>query len=80
MSTLTDYFQVAAHIVTILGLPLAIFLYYQEKKKGRRDREYGTYNALDDKYIQFLDLKSFLQARLNWIRTSLKGHLLQNQL
>lgn len=56
ISILTDYLKVAAHIVTILGLPLAIFLYYQEKKKERRDREYGTYNALDDKYIQFLEL------------------------
>jgi hypothetical protein len=51
-----DYLQLAAHAVTILGLPLAIYLFYQEKHKERLDREYGTYNALDDKYIHFLEL------------------------
>ncbi len=38
----------------ILGIPIAIFLFYSEKKKERLDREYGTYNALDDKYIDYL--------------------------
>lgn len=29
---------------------------YREKIRERRDREYGTYNALDDKYVQFLEM------------------------
>lgn len=53
---LSDYIQIISGIVTILGLPLALFLFYNEKKKERKDREYGTYNALDDKYIHFLEL------------------------
>ena len=47
---------IIAHIAAILGIPLALFLFYDEKRKERRDREYGTYNALDDKYIAFLQL------------------------
>lgn len=53
---LNPYLQVIAHIVTILGLPWAIIILYKEKKKERLDREHGTYDALDDKYIHFLEL------------------------
>jgi len=42
--------------VVILGLPLAYFQYFRAKKKERRDREYGTYNALDEKYLEFQKL------------------------
>ena len=47
---------IAAHISTVLGIPLAILLFLNEKRKERHDREYGTYHALDDKYIMFLRL------------------------
>jgi hypothetical protein len=53
---LIEYLQAISYIVTIFGLPLAVFLFYHERKKERKDREYGTYNALDDKYIHFLEL------------------------
>ena len=56
ITLLNNYPQIAAHLVTILGLPLALLLFYQEKRRERKDREYGTYNALDDKYIHFLEL------------------------
>nr|WP_321409923.1 hypothetical protein [uncultured Carboxylicivirga sp.] len=54
--TLNNYLQIASSIVTILGLPLALYLFYNDKKKERKEREYGTYNALDDKYIHFLEM------------------------
>ncbi len=50
------YLEVISLSVTILGVPVAIFVYLQQKLKERRDREYGTYNSLDDKYIEFLML------------------------
>ena len=56
VAVLTSYLDLGAKVVTILGFPLAIYLFYDDKKKERRDREYGTYNALDDKYVQFLQL------------------------
>jgi hypothetical protein len=53
---LNDYLQMITSVVTILGLPLALYLFYSDKKKERKEREYGTYNALDDKYIHFLEM------------------------
>jgi len=50
------YLDIISTWITILGVPIAIVLYYKEKKKERKEREYGTYNALDDKYIDFLNL------------------------
>lgn len=43
-------------LVILLGVPLSIFVYYDEKKKERIEREYGTYDALDEKYLEFLQL------------------------
>ncbi len=54
--TLKLYLEILASIITVLGVPTAIYLYFLEKKKERKEREYGTYNALDDKYIEFLNL------------------------
>ncbi len=34
-----------SYLVTILGVPVAIYFYRQEKIKERKEREYGTYNA-----------------------------------
>lgn len=48
--------EILSHIITILGFPIAIYVLIQEKLKERRAREYGTYTALDDKYIEFLKI------------------------
>jgi hypothetical protein len=48
--------EILANLATFIGVPIAIILFYFEKKKERRDREYGTYNALDDKYIEYVKL------------------------
>jgi hypothetical protein len=51
-----DVFELLSYIATVAGIPLAIGLYYREKSKERREREYATYNALDEKFIDFLKL------------------------
>jgi hypothetical protein len=51
-----DYLDAASKIIVILGLPLAYFQYKRTKRKEKRDREYGTYNALDEKYLEFQKL------------------------
>jgi hypothetical protein len=56
LQIIKDTLEASSYAVTILGVPVAIYLFYQEKRKERREREYGTYNALDDKYIEFLNL------------------------
>ncbi len=50
------YLEMAAFIVTIIGLPVAIISYVREQKSQREEREYGTYDALDDKYIELQQL------------------------
>ena len=51
-----DYLEIINKLVVILGLPLAYFQFIRTKRKEKRDREYGTYNALDEKYLEFQKL------------------------
>lgn len=48
--------ETAAQLVVILGLPGALYRYYRTTAREATDREYGTYNALDDKYLEFQKL------------------------
>ena len=57
--TIKDWADVAtflSNVVGMVGIPVAIYIFFNEKKKERLDREYGTYNALDDKYVEYLAL------------------------
>lgn len=56
METIALYLETATYIITILGLPLALYIYIDEQKTQRAEREYGTYDALDDKYIELQQL------------------------
>jgi hypothetical protein len=51
-----DYLDAASKIIVILGLPIAYLQYRRTKKKERKDREYGTYNSLDEKFLEFQKL------------------------
>lgn len=51
-----DYLDAISKLIVILGLPLAFIQYQRTKRKEKRDREYGTYNALDEKYLEFQQL------------------------
>jgi len=48
-----DALPLAADFATAFGIPVAIFTFLMEKRRERREREYGTYDALDEKYIEF---------------------------
>lgn len=54
--TFLDILDAISKMVVILGLPLAYIQYLRTKRKEKRDREYGTYNALDEKYLEFQKL------------------------
>lgn len=56
MESLHLYLEMATFIVTLLGVPVAIFVYLREQGLQRAEREYGTYDALDDKYIEIQQL------------------------
>jgi hypothetical protein len=43
-------------IIQLVGIPVAIIIFWIKKTEEKRDREYGTYDALDDKYIEYLKL------------------------
>lgn len=40
----------------LIGIPVGIIVYGVNKRRERIDREYGTYDALDQKYIDYLKL------------------------
>jgi len=56
MDLISQYLEIGTFIITILGVPAAIFVYLKEQKNQRLEREYGTFDALDAKYIEIQQL------------------------
>lgn len=54
--TVADTAQIIANAATFFALTIAVISYITENRRRRMEREYGTYNALDDKYIEYLRL------------------------
>ncbi|HYG20542.1 MAG TPA: hypothetical protein VD816_16495 [Ohtaekwangia sp.] len=48
--------EAMSYLVTILGVPVAIYLFYRERRKERLAREAETYQTMNDKYLEFLAL------------------------
>ncbi|MFO7887005.1 MAG: hypothetical protein R6U59_01705 [Eubacteriales bacterium] len=46
-------FEAISYLVVIGSIPTAVYSYYKAKKKEISDREYGTFDSLDDKFIEF---------------------------
>lgn len=59
-----DYLEALSYLTVLLGLPLALHQFWKTARREQLDREYGTYNALDEKYIDFQNL-CFQNPRLN---------------
>jgi hypothetical protein len=51
-----SHFELASYVVTALGVPAAIYVYMREQASLRYEREYGTFDSLDDKYIELQTL------------------------
>ena len=56
MDDISQYLEILTFIITILGFPAAIFIYLKEQKELRLEREYGTFDTLDEKYIEIQQL------------------------
>ena len=56
MTNLIDFIGTLANLTVVIGAPIAIINYIHTEKQNRLDRAYGTYDALDDKYIDFMRL------------------------
>jgi hypothetical protein len=54
--TIATTLDVLVKITQLIGIPVGIIVYARNKRKERIDREYGTYDALDQKYIDYLKL------------------------
>jgi hypothetical protein len=55
-SWLITNLETVLKLTQLMGIPIAILLYLFNKRKERRDKDYGTYDSLDDKYIDYLKL------------------------
>jgi hypothetical protein len=53
MTTL-ETFELLSYIVTVVGLPLAIYVFVFEQRKERNNEEEEVYQLLSDNYQQFL--------------------------
>lgn len=53
---LIENLETVLNFTQLIGIPVAILLYINNKRKERRDKDFGTYDSLDDKYIDYLRL------------------------
>lgn len=53
---LMEFLQVLSYLSGIIGIPLAILVYWNNKRKERKEREYETYHSIDEKYVIYLQL------------------------
>ena len=51
-----EFWQLLANVVTVFGLPLAIFTFMLEQRKERENEDEEVYQLLSDAYIDFLKL------------------------
>lgn len=51
-----QWLEAASYLVTVVGLPLAIFVFLYEQRKQRENEEEGLYQSLSDEYKDFLRL------------------------
>ncbi|WP_404422240.1 hypothetical protein [Nibricoccus sp. IMCC34717] len=55
MTTL-ELFELASYVVTVIGLPFAIFIFVLEQRKERQNEEEEIFQRLSDEYREFLKL------------------------
>lgn len=54
--TLLEWLTALAHVATILGVPIFLVTHLGNLIAERRRAEYGTYDALDEKHVEFQKL------------------------
>jgi hypothetical protein len=52
--TWTEAFELASYVVTVVGLPFAIGIFFYEQRKERENEEEEQYQHLSDAYNEFL--------------------------
>jgi hypothetical protein len=51
-----EFWELLSYVVTVVGLPVAIFTYWQQQRKERENEDEETYQLLSDTYTDFLKL------------------------
>jgi hypothetical protein len=51
-----ETWELASYVVTVIGLPLAIFVFFFEQRKERDNEEEEVYQLLSDNYQDFLNV------------------------
>ncbi len=51
----TETWELLSYVVTVIGLPMAIFVFVYEKTKERNTSEQEMYQSLSDNYQEFLN-------------------------
>ncbi len=51
-----EILEALSYIVTVVGLPLGIFVYFRDQRKERKNEEEEVYVRLTDQYAEFLGL------------------------
>jgi hypothetical protein len=54
--TTFEFWEFASYVVTAVGLPLAIVVFFYEQNKERENEEEAAYQQLSDAYTEFLKL------------------------
>src|SRR5512134_4072956 len=54
--TLLEWTELLSYVITIIGLPLAIYVYLSEQRKERQSEEEEIHQRLSDEYNDFLKL------------------------
>lgn len=54
--TLLEWTELASYVVTVIGLPLAIYVFLAEQRKERGNEEEAIHQRLSDEYNDFLKL------------------------
>ena len=54
--TAFEFWELLSYIVTVIGLPLAIFTFWREQLKERENEDEETYQLLSEAYTDFLKL------------------------
>jgi len=54
--TILELFEFLSYVVTVVGLPLAIYVFVHEQRRERANEEEALYQSLSDQYDSFLRL------------------------